>query len=153
MVPFHPIGSGILAAPFVFFGNIIQKIQNTDGLISFIYYMYSIAPIFYLLLSILLIQKSLKSLNISFNNNLLLLAIFGTGVSYYSFDRFSMSHVYEFFATTFLIYLTTQSIKKREQFYKEIYSFFNWVTYIYFFSNKVDKLLIFSNPYGCLHNI
>ena len=55
----------------------------------------------------------MKSLNIKYNNNLLLLTIFGTGVSYYSFDRFSMSHIYEFFATSFLIYVSTKSIKKK----------------------------------------
>ena len=28
IVPFHPIGSGLLASPFVFLGNIFQKILN-----------------------------------------------------------------------------------------------------------------------------
>ena len=113
VVPFHPIGSGMLAAPFVFIGNSIQKISNNDGLISFVYFMYSIAPIFYLFFSILLIQKSMKVLNINYNKNLLLIAIFGTGISYYSFDRFSMSHIYEFFGTSFLIYLSAYSLEKR----------------------------------------
>lgn len=113
VVPFHPIGSGMLAAPFVFIGNSIQKISNNDGLISFVYFMYSIAPIFYLLISILLIQKSMKVLNIRYNRNLLLIAIFGTGISYYSFDRFSMSHIYEFFGTSFLIYLSAYSLEKK----------------------------------------
>ena len=75
--------------------------------------MYSIAPIFYLLISILLIQKSMKVLNIRYNRNLLLIAIFGTGISYYSFDRFSMSHIYEFFGTSFLIYLSAYSLEKK----------------------------------------
>lgn len=146
VVPFHPIGSGILAAPFVFFGNIIQKIQNTDGLISFMYFMYSIAPIFYLLLSILLIQKSLKSLNISFNNNLLLLATFGTGISYYSFDRFSMSHVYEFFATTFLIYLTTHSIKNENSSIKKYIHFLIGLLIFIFLAIRWTNYLFFLIP-------
>tara|TARA_S200000501_G_C20859358_1_gene759073 strand:+ start:988 stop:2556 length:1569 start_codon:yes stop_codon:yes gene_type:complete len=152
VVPFHPIGSGMLAAPFVFVGNIIQKLQNSNGLISFVYFMYSIAPIFYLLLSILLIQKSMKSLNISFNNNLLLLAIFGTGISYYSFDRFSMSHVYEFFASTFLIYLTTYSIKKDNSSIKRYIHFLigllififlaiRWTNYLFFLIPMVVYLI------------
>ena len=113
VVPFHPIGSGILASPFVFIANILQKVFQNNGLISFVYFSYSIAPLFYLFLSILLIQSSMKALKIKYNNNLLLLTIFGTGVSYYSFDRFSMSHIYEFFATSFLIYVSTKSINEK----------------------------------------
>ena len=37
---------------------------------------------------------------------------FGTGVGYYAFDRFSMSHVYEVFGTATLIYLTILAIKE-----------------------------------------
>ena len=62
VVPFHPIGSGILASPFVFIANIFQKVFQNNGLISFVYFSYSIAPLFYLFLSILLIQSSMKAL-------------------------------------------------------------------------------------------
>ena len=143
VVPFHPIGSGILASPFVFIANIFQKLFQNNGLISFVYFSYSIAPIFYLLLSILLIQSSMKALKIKYNNNLLLLTIFGTGVSYYSFDRFSMSHIYEFFATSFLIYVSTKSINEKSD-SKSTYINFSlgflmfffltirWINYLFF---------------------
>ena len=33
------------------------------------------------------------------------LFVLGSGVTYYAFERFSMSHVYEFFSFIFLMYL------------------------------------------------
>ncbi len=143
IVPFHPIGSGILASPFIFFASIFEKIFNKEGLISLVYFSYSIAPVFYLLSSILLIQYSLKSLEVRYNKYLLLVAIFGTGVSYYSFDRFSMSHIYEFFATSFLIYLSSKSLEKKNNFELKYINFFlgflmfffltiRWINYLFF---------------------
>ena len=152
VVPFHPIGSGILASPFVFIANIIQKIFNTSGLTSLIYFMYSLAPVFYLLLSILLIQKSMDNLEIRHNKALLLIGIFGTGVSYYSFDRFSMSHIYEFFATSFLIYLSTKSINEKNKsklnyinfslgFLMFLFLTIRWINYLYFLIPMVVFLI------------
>ena len=126
--------------------------------------MYSIAPIFYLLISILLlIQKSMKVLNINYNKNLLLIAIFGTGISYYSFDRFSMSHIYEFFGTSFLIYLSAYSLEKKSS-SRIVYINFLIGFLMFFFlairclNNQFlliihkDKLFVFYNSYGYLFN-
>lgn len=107
IVPFHPIGAGVLASPFVFFGNLFSSTTKVTNLIGPSYFFYSIAPIFYLFMTIKLVQMSLRKLDIEYKNNLLLLMIFGTGVSYYAFDRFSMSHIYEMFGTAALIYMTT----------------------------------------------
>ena len=107
IVPFHPIGSGILGAPFVFFGDLFSPLSNDENLISSVYFGYSLASIFYFLLSIRFIQISLKNLSINYDNFLLILMTFGTGIGYYAFDRFSMSHVYELFATSFLIYISS----------------------------------------------
>ena len=38
---------------------------------------------------------------------LLTLLFFGSGVSYYAFERFSMTHVYEVFISSLIIYLST----------------------------------------------
>ena len=152
IVPFHPIGSGALASPFIIIGNFLQQIFDQSGLISIVYFLYSLSPIFYLLLSILLIQNSLTSLKIAFSNNLLLLSIFGTGISYYSFDRFSMSHIYEFFGTSFLIYLSTKSLKEEDLFKLRYLNFLlgflmffflsiRWTNYLYFFIPLVIYLI------------
>ena len=174
IVPFHPIGSGLLASPFVIVGNLISKLLTDDGLVSFVYFAYSLAPIFYLFISIKLLQITLKNLNIEYENNLLLLIIFGTGISYYAFDRFSMSHVYEFFSVAFLAYLTSklQSIKNQNK--EKKYMFFigllifvlltiRWINYLLFLIPGLIYLLcnksirnIYTNMYfllGCIGGI
>ena len=143
IVPFHPIGSGLLAAPFITIGQFVQQFFDQSGLVSINYFLYSLSPIFYFLVSILLIQKSLKLLEIDFENKLLLLSIIGTGISYYSFDRFSMSHVYEFFGTSFLVFLASKSTKVDNSFRLKYINFFlgifmflflsvRWTNYLYF---------------------
>jgi hypothetical protein len=146
IVPFHPIGSGALASPFIMIGNFLQRIFEQTGLISIVYFLYSLSPIFYLLISIILIQNSLKSLEITFNNNLLLLSVLGTGISYYSFDRFSMSHIYEFFGTSFLIYLTTKSLKEQDSFKLRCLNFLLGFLMFFFLSIRWTNYLYFLIP-------
>ena len=143
IVPFHPIGSGILASPFVFVANIIEDLENSKSPISLVYYIYSFSPIFYFFISILLLQISMNDLKIKYDNKLLLIAIFGTGITYYSFDRFSMSHIYEFFGTSFLIFLSTKSLKQKDHIKSNIiylslgfliflFLTVRWINYLYF---------------------
>lgn len=146
IVPFHPIGSGVLASPFIIIGNFLQRMFEQTGLISIVYFLYSLSPIFYLLISIMLIQNSLKSLKITFNNNLLLLSVLGTGISYYSFDRFSMSHIYEFFGTSFLIYLTTKSLKEQDSFKSRYLNFLLGFLMFFFLSIRWTNYLYFLIP-------
>ena len=171
IVPFHPIGSGLLASPFVVLGNLLSKVLIDDGIISFVYFAYSLAPIFYLFFSIKLIQATLRNLNIKYKNGLLLTMVFGTGISYYAFDRFSMSHVYELFSVALLAFLTSklQSIKNPKT--KNKFMFFigflifvlltiRWINYflllipglVFLFCNKPIRK-IYSNLYfllGCV---
>ena len=103
-VPVHPIGSGIFAAPIIFITNFISNIFNIDSVVSFNYFIYSLVPILYLYLSVLMLYKiiSYKNINISFLH--LLLISLGSGVSYFAFERFSMSHAYEFFGQALILY-------------------------------------------------
>ena len=146
IVPFHPIGSGALASPFIIIGNFLQRIFEQTGLISIVYFLYSLSPIFYMVISIILIQNSLRSLEITFNNNLLLLSVLGTGISYYSFDRFSMSHIYEFFGTSFLIYLTTKSLKEQDSFKLRCLNFLLGFLMFFFLSIRWTNYLYFLIP-------
>ena len=66
IVTFHPVGSGILGAPFVFFGNLFSTFSNDANLISSVYFGYSLASIFYFFLSIRFLQKSLNKLNVNY---------------------------------------------------------------------------------------
>lgn len=171
IVPFHPIGAGVLASPFVFIGNFFSSISSEDNLISPVYFLYSIAPIFYLFMTLKLMQMSLEKLNITYENNLLLLMFFGTGIGYYAFDRFSMSHVYEVFGTATVIYLTILAIKEKNTSRKPgifisigillfVFLSIRWVNYFLFlipalicYINNKSPKKIYLNPYFFLGSI
>tara|TARA_B110000444_G_C18837688_1_gene597009 strand:+ start:1319 stop:2869 length:1551 start_codon:yes stop_codon:yes gene_type:complete len=168
IVPFHPVGSGILGAPFVFFGNLFSTFSNDANLISSVYFGYSLASIFYFFLSIRFLQKSLNKLNVKYDNFLLILMIFGTGVGYYAFDRFSMSHVYELFATSFLIYLcatvtnnlNNSSILFSIGFLIFLFLAIRWVNYflilipaIVFYISGIHIKKIYTNSYFIFGNL
>ena len=98
-------GSGILAAPFLFIGNILDEwFGLTDNLFNYKIITYSLSPLFYLSLSAILLQKSLERINVSLSRLKVLLIISGSGVAYYALERFSMTHVYEVFINCMLIY-------------------------------------------------
>lgn len=105
VLPVHSIGVGLFASPFMFISNFLSSIFDIDSLITFNYFIYSFVPVFYLFISFLLINKILQKNDIPINNLLLPIVIAGSGVSYFAFERFSMSHSYEFFGTTLCIYL------------------------------------------------
>lgn len=103
-VPVHPIGVGLLAGPIVFLSNIISSFFKLDTIISFNYFIYSLSPIFYLFLSMNLLVKVINTKIRAYELSTILLLTFGSGISYYAFERFSMSHVYEFFSTSLIIF-------------------------------------------------
>ena len=53
-----------------------------------------------------------KKLDIKINLNWVLLIFFGTGVHYYAFERYSMTHIYEFFTVTLIIYFMSNFYRK-----------------------------------------
>ena len=99
------IGSGIFAAPLIFISNFVSSLFNIDSVVSFNYFTYSLVPILYLYLSVLMLYRVLIQKNLNINLFHLLIISLGSGVSYFAFERFSMSHVYEFFGQTLLLYL------------------------------------------------
>lgn len=122
-VPVHPIGAGVLASPFVFISNIISSFINLDSVVSLNYFIYSFASIFYLFAGIFMINIILKDKVENYNPLLSYLLILGSGLSYYAFERFSMSHAYEFFGMAFIFYLTYLYSKKNFLFLEFIISF------------------------------
>ncbi len=115
IVPFHPIGSGLLGAPFLIFSNLTLDPFFKSNLISFNYFVYSLIPIFYFFISIKLIFKTCNHLKVNINKPLIFLFILGTGVSYYAFDRFSMSHIYEFFSVCLVMFLSSKVINSQTE--------------------------------------
>ena len=102
---------------------------------------------------------------------LLILMIFGTGVGYYAFDRFSMSHIYDLFATSFLIYLSSVVVEKPRNLNKSLILFnigfliyiflaIRWVNYFFFlvpalifFISDLNVKKIYTNLYFIFGNL
>ena len=111
-VPRQSFGSAILASPFVALSNFITNIFDINTYTSLNYFIYSITPIIFLIFSF----RIIISLTPNFKNkNIFTFIIFlGSGITYYAFERFSMSTVYEFFSFC-LIMKFTDFIYKKEK--------------------------------------
>lgn len=118
------VGSGILASPFLLIGYSIDNFFNISGVFNFEILFYSLSAVFYVLLSVLLIKKSFNKLEVSIKKFNLLIIIFGSGIVYYSFERFSMTHSYEFFINSLLFYFVTNFLYESNNLKLNILSFF-----------------------------
>jgi hypothetical protein len=99
-------GSGFLAAPFLFLGNLIDSITPNNSKTEILNYkllFYSLSPIFYFFCGYFITFQSLINLNLKPKKFSLLIIIFGSGISYFAFERFSMTHAYEFFIISAII--------------------------------------------------
>lgn len=118
-IPKHPIGVGVLTAPFTFLGLFLERLNinfGFDG--NIVYFFYSLSAIFYFSLTLILFHKTEILITKKNNENYLLMFIllFGSGVGYFSFERFSMSHIYEVFSIILLIYIFTNKLILKEKF-------------------------------------
>ena len=96
IAPLGFYGTGMLSAPFLFLGDLLDKALGQQPISNKVI-LYSLSSIFYLLLSISLIYSGLNKLKINENIYILFLFISGSGLAYYAFERYSMTHVYELF--------------------------------------------------------
>jgi hypothetical protein len=116
--PFGFLGTGLLSAPFLFIGGFIDNLTNYTGVkqLSIKYLSYSFSSIFYFLGSLILIRRIQEFYNTNLNY---LLYFLGSGITYYVFERYSMTPIYEVFTILFVIYLTQQFIiqESRREFY------------------------------------
>lgn len=114
VAPVGFFGSGLLAAPFLYMGELFFKYfenSDIDLLMNFKILFYSLSSIFYFFLSIFISHISLKSLNIKFNPLILLAIYLSSGLQYYAFERYSMTHVYEVFGISLTIFLSLKFFK------------------------------------------
>tara|TARA_Y100000389_G_scaffold203579_1_gene252438 strand:+ start:8283 stop:9866 length:1584 start_codon:yes stop_codon:yes gene_type:complete len=118
IAPLGFVGSGILASPFMFMGNMLDLVSVNESINNKIL-IYSLSSIFYFFISIKLIFITLINLNKKPNLLFLILAFLGSGLSYYAFERYSMTHVYEVFTISLIFYLTinVQQDKSKRDFY------------------------------------
>ena len=104
VAPMGFFGSGLLAAPFLFIGIIMDQVLNIEQeILNFKKLFYSYSSVFYLFGSSVLLHKILKKDEKKFSINLIL---FGSGLTYFAFERYSMTHVYEVFTISLVIYLS-----------------------------------------------
>ena len=96
-VPRQSFGPGLLSAPFIFASSQLSKYISVSSNTSLNYFIYSLSAPFYLFLSLVILKKLLRINNQSKSEKLILLTL-GSGVTYYAFERFSMSTIYEFFS-------------------------------------------------------
>lgn len=111
-------GSGLLAAPFLFIGNILDNVFNySDKPLNFKIIFYSLSSLVYLTVTAILLQKSILLLNNDIRRTTALLLVSGSGVAYFALERFSMTHIYEVFVNALIIYLSTAAFKTSEKIY------------------------------------
>ena len=122
------IGTGILSSPFLFLGSIIDNISDSlfstdpNGLMNYKVLLYSLSSVFYFFLSIFLIYEVLKILKVDENFYFILLIFLGSGLPYFAFERYSMTHVYEVFTTSLIAFLSVSFYSEKNN-NKKFYSF------------------------------
>lgn len=116
VIPLGFVGSGILSAPFLLIGKIIDNFYpNTTTTNTWLFY--SLSSIFYLFISIRLIYNALDKSGKNPNIFFIALLLFGSGLSYFSFERFSMTHVYEVFTISLILNLIVKIQTKNKNIY------------------------------------
>lgn len=130
VVPKHPIGPAVFSSPFLYLGLTVEKINNLipfSNNSNLSYLIYSLAPIFYFFLTILILGKiSIMYIpSSSFSNFSIFLLLFGSGIGYFAFERHSMSHVYEVFLNSLILLLSFKIIKKNNAGYFYLLGFFS----------------------------
>jgi hypothetical protein len=110
------VGTGILSSPFLFFGNIFNNLLNNSDtdLLNYKILFYSFASLFYLFCTLFLIKKFLNETNLKEKYLNIFLWVFGSGLPYFAFERYSMTHVFEVFTITLVFYLSNKFYKNRE---------------------------------------
>jgi hypothetical protein len=107
--PFGFSGSGLLAVPFIVVGNFFDSFfgEISNNHVNFKILFYSFSSFFYFIGSVYFLYKSTILLNLNITTHKTLLYFSGSGVIYYFFERYSMTHVYEVFAASFIIYISS----------------------------------------------
>lgn len=147
-------GTGLLSSPFLFLGNIFDKLishKSVSGYTNKVM-VYSFASVFYLFFTFGLFVNIKEELSIKLSNSKILIILLGTGLPYYAFERYSMTHVYDTFATTALIYSLILFYKRGSRKYLVYICFLGlltllvrWTNYQVFLLPFIIKKLFFSN--------
>jgi hypothetical protein len=109
VAPMGFFGSGFLAAPFLLLGVLLDQLFNIDQeIMNYKKLLYSFSSVFYLLFSIILLIKTLER---NSKKIPIKLAFLGSGLLYFATERFSMTHVYEAFTVSLILYISNEYYK------------------------------------------
>ena len=147
-------GSGFLASPFLLIGNLLDKNLSNSSLYNFKILFYSFSSIFYLFLSFYILSKIKVLADSKINTYLIYLYLLGSGVGYYSFERYSMSHIYEVFTILLVIFYSMKFFDENN--YKSNIAFIipllillsivtRWVNLYVLFIPMIVRLLLYKN--------
>lgn len=104
----YPVGTAVLISPFFAEGYFYQWLfmDTVEKYGLFFQLEVSIAALFYFLIALIIIRKSLVYYNIrdEIISVLIITISFGTNLMYYTIFEPSMSHVYSFFTISFFLY-------------------------------------------------
>lgn len=142
------VGTGILLAPFLYLGDFINEVFNEtihDTLFNYQILMYSLGSVFYFFLAYYFIFKTMKLLNYSINRFKLLFIYSASGLPYYAFERFGMTHVFEVVTISALIYLLSQFYLTNQR--VKLNSLIIPVLLFLSFSVRMSNFYIFLIPY------
>ena len=111
-VPPHPIGTGLLAAPFVALFSVIDKIQghgiisdHSNYLNSWSLFGLVFSNSIFFFIGIYLYIKSFQLLSLlDYDNNFIILLILSSTVPFFVLNRYFFSHSYEFFSVSILFW-------------------------------------------------
>ncbi len=109
------VGAGILSAPFLLLGNILNDNISNNSLLNYEILFYSLSSVFYFALSYIFLKTSFNLLKLKIGKFVILLLLFGSGLPYFAFERYSMTHTYEVFINSLLFYLTIKFIKEDDK--------------------------------------
>lgn len=113
VAPMGFFGAGFLATPFLLLGSLLDQWFNIDQeIMNYKKLLYSFSSIFYLLFSIILLIKTLET---NTKKIPIKLAFLGSGLLYFATERFSMTHVYEAFTISLIIYISEEYYKPNQK--------------------------------------
>lgn len=107
-------GTGLLSAPFLKIGYFVDNFLDSgnQNLYSNKVIYYSFSSIFYFIFTLLTFKKINRLFDNPISDIKLFVILLGTGLPYYAFERYSMTHVYDTFLTTCLIYFLISFYKQ-----------------------------------------
>jgi len=143
VAPIGFLGAGLLASPFLWVGTILDSILGINqDILTFEKLIYSFSSITYLFISFFLIKRTF---NINNDSYYYPLAYFGTGLAYFAFERYSMTHVYEVFTVSLIFYFTKKYYQSQSN--SNIYSILLPVAFLLAFLVRWTNYYIVFLPY------